>query len=115
MALEIVVVILGDPRRSHRPAEAVRIALGLSTGPNPLKLVLLHEARLLLTEEAPELVDGEILEKHLPAVQECQIPIIVPKGSKDDYIFEPGFMIQELSSQEIASLIFHGDRVLVFT
>ncbi|RMH38115.1 MAG: hypothetical protein D6690_00880 [Nitrospirae bacterium] len=115
MAPEIVVVIIGNPRQSHRPAEAMRIALGLSTGPNPLKLVLLHDARLLLTEEAPDLVDGEILEKHLPVVQECQIPIIVPQGSKDEFVFEPGFAIREHSAQEIALLIFQGDRVLIFT
>lgn len=114
MAPDIAIVILGDPRQSHRPAEAIRIALGLSTGPNPLKIILLNESRRLLTDEAPDLIDGEILEKHLPVIQESGIPIIAPEGSSQTYSFEQGFSIQEVPSPEIARLIARADRALVF-
>ena len=114
MAPEIVIVILGDPRQSHRPAEAMRIALGLSTGPNPLRIILLGEACRLLTEEGPDLVDGEILEKHVPVIQECQIPVIVPHGSREAFSFDPGFVIQDSSQEDIAFQVFQADRVLVF-
>ena len=46
MSLKIVVLICEDPITSHRPVEALRIALGLSTGPNPITIVFMGKARL---------------------------------------------------------------------
>ena len=60
MSPSVVVVIHGDPLKTHRPVEALRIALGLSTGDNPLTVVLLGRSPLLLTDETGELMDAEI-------------------------------------------------------
>jgi hypothetical protein len=67
-----------------------------------------------LTEEACDLVDGEILEKHLPVIQELELPIIVPEGSEEEYSFDQGFSIMQSSLREISSLLAGADRVLVF-
>jgi hypothetical protein len=114
MPHNVVVLIREDPSKTHRPAEGLRIALGLSTGPNPLKIILIGRACLLLTEEACDLVDGEILEKHLPVIQELELPIIVPEGSEEEYSFDQGFSIMQSSLREISSLLAGADRVLVF-
>ena len=110
----IVVLIQEDPLKSHRPAEALRIALGLSTGPNPLQIVLLDRAPLLLTEDASDSVDGEILERHLPVIQELGIPIIVPQGSHNEFSFDPGFTVSELPEEGIANSLSEAERVLIF-
>ena len=48
----IVVVIQEDPQKSGRAVEALRIALGLGAGENPLTVVLLNQAPLLLSARA---------------------------------------------------------------
>ena len=110
----IAVVIRDDPRKTHRPVEGLRIALGLSTGPNPLTVILLDHASLLLTEEPDDLVDGDILEKHLPAIKELELQFVVPTGTRTRLSFDADLRIREASNAEIAGLIGQSNRVLVF-
>jgi sulfur relay (sulfurtransferase) DsrF/TusC family protein len=114
MSLSVTVVIREDPRKSHRAAEALRIALGLSTGGNPLTVVLLGNAPLLLTDEPEDLVDGEILIKHLPVLKELEIPFLIPDGAVTPDSLASGFLTRLASREEIATHIAHSDRVLVF-
>ena len=51
MPPSIIVLIRADPRQSGRAVEALRIALGLGTGDNPLTVILLDNAPLLLAED----------------------------------------------------------------
>ena len=114
MSKNLVVLIKEDPEKTHRASEAIRIALGLSTGPNPLTIVLLDKARLLISEEAYELPDGEMLEKYLPAIQNLEIPIIVPRGSKEAFSLDAEFSVQESEASQISSMLCDAERVLVF-
>lgn len=114
MPLNIVVLICDDPTKSHRPVEGLRIALGLSTGPNPLTIVIMGKARLLLTDEISDVIDSEILEKHLPVLQELQIKILLPTGSQTEFSFYPDLSITETSTPEIASVTSQANHVLVF-
>jgi sulfur relay (sulfurtransferase) complex TusBCD TusD component (DsrE family) len=114
MPKNLVILIREDPIKTHRASEAIRIALGLSTGPNPLSIVLLENARQLISEEAYDLPDGEILEKHLPVIKNLALPIVVPIGSGKAFSFDQEFNIQESSLSHIASLVSHADRVLSF-
>lgn len=110
----VVVVIREDPLKTHRAVEALRIALGLSTGENPLTIVLLGHAPLLLAEDAEDIVDGEILEKYLPSLQQLEIPFVVPIDTRSSYSLDPDFKVHEASTSEIAALVAESDRVLVF-
>lgn len=114
MPKNLVILIQEDPTRTHRASEAMRIALGLSTGPNPIKIVLLENARQLITDEAYDLPDGEMLEKYLPAIKSLELPIVVPIGSKQTFALDQEYTIQESSPSQIASLVSHADRVLTF-
>ncbi len=114
MSKQLVVLIREDPKESHRAAEALRIALGLSTGPNPISIILLNNARQLITEDAYDLPDGEVLEKHLPVIKNLEIPIILPTGSRNSLAIDDEFTIQESSSSQIATCLEHADRVLAF-
>ncbi len=114
MPPSIIVVIHEDPRKTHRAVEALRIALGLGTGDNPLTVVLLDQAPLLLREDQDDLVDGEILEKYLPSLKQLQIPFVVPSGAGLHFNLDPEFKIREARPPEIESLISASDRVLVF-
>lgn len=51
MPKRVAVVIGEDPTKTHRPVEALRIALGLCAGDHDTTVVLLGKAPLLLTDE----------------------------------------------------------------
>ena len=114
MPKNILVVIRDDPQKSHRASEAIRIALGLSTGPNPLKIILIGQAKFLVSEDAYDLPDGEMLEKYLPAIQNLQIPIFLDKESDENMAYDPEFSITTLSNTELTDVLGEADRVLVF-
>ena len=110
----VVVVIQEDPLNIHRAVEALRIALGLGAGGNPLSIVLLGEAPLLLADETDNVVDAEILEKYLPSFKQFETPFLLPMGSRSRFQFDPAFHVQEASASEIQKLVFAADRALVF-
>ena len=114
MSHRVVVVIREDPLKSHRAVEALRIALGLSTGSNPPIVVLLDEAPRLLGPDIDEIVDVEILEKHLPVLKDLEIPFVVRFGARAQYGVDSGFAVQEQSDAQISALVAAADRVLTF-
>jgi sulfur relay (sulfurtransferase) DsrF/TusC family protein len=114
MPPSIVVVIREDPVKTPRAVEALRIALGLSTGDNPLTVVLLNDSPLLLAEDRDEIADGDILDKHLPVFKEMKTPFVIPRGARTRFSLDNDFQIREASGTEIASLISNADHALVF-
>ena len=113
MSKRIAVVISEDPCVTARPVEALRIALGLSSGDHETTVVLLGRAPLLLTEDREDIIDADILEKYLPSFKHLSIPFIVEPetvmeaSSKD-------FSVTHRSGEEIRELIRTVDRSLVF-
>ena len=57
----VLLIIATDPRSSHRPAEAIRIAAGVGAwGRVEVTLYLHGPAVLALSDDTDALVDGEI-------------------------------------------------------
>lgn len=114
MSPSVMVVIREDPQKTHRAVEALRIALGLSTGENPLTVALLDQAPLLLTQDLDDVLDIDVIEKYLPSLKQLEIPFLVPTGARARFEFDPEFKIREAPLAEIAKLIASSDRVLSF-
>jgi sulfur relay (sulfurtransferase) DsrF/TusC family protein len=114
MPPSVVVVIREDPRKTHRAVEALRIALGLSTGENPMTVVLLGQAPVLISEDTEDVVDGEILEKYLPSFKHLEIPFVVFSETGALFKLDSEFKVNKLSEEAIQSLIAGADRTLVF-
>ena len=110
----IVVVIQEDPRKSGRAVEALRIALGLGSGENPMTVILLNQAPLLLSEDTDDIVDVDILEKHLPVFKELNIPFLLEQDSRSRFSIDADFEMREAPESDIATTIANADRVLVF-
>ncbi len=112
--VSIALVIREDPRLTHRPVEALRIALGLAAGDNPITVILLGQAVQLLAEETDDLVDVEILEKYLPSFQHLAIPFLLlpPEGSSPD--IQDGFAVTIGSNDAVHRTLAEAERVLVF-
>ncbi|MBH0202989.1 MAG: hypothetical protein HP496_12035 [Nitrospira sp.] len=102
MAKHIAVVIQEDPRKSHRPVEALRIALGLSAGSHNTTVVLLGEAACLLGDETDEILDIEILEKYLPSIKQLEIQFIL-QNIDNQVVIQDGFCVKRESAETISS------------
>jgi len=113
MSKTIALVIQEDPRTTHRPVEALRIALGLVAGSHHTTVVLLGEARRLLFDDIDDVIDIDILEKYLPSVQHLQIPFVL-QSQTDKSLISPDFSVTYETDAGIRSFIQSVDRTLVF-
>lgn len=65
----MLILIQSDPRKSHRPAEAVRVAAGLAAlGSLSIKVCFRQSAALILSESTNVLIDGAVICRHLPTL-----------------------------------------------
>ncbi len=111
----ILFVIESDPRSSHRPAEAIRIAAGVGGWKrSEVRLFLCQAAASLLTESSDALMDGENFEQYLPLLADSPHPIYI--GRDASAAVEPGqrFRVERLSPAELATLAAESDCVVHF-
>lgn len=113
MAKNIAVVIQEDPRKTHRPVEALRIALGLAAGSHTTTVVLLGEAARLLSEEIDDIIDVDILEKYLPSIEQLEIPFIL-QDLPDQVPVRHEFSTRRENDETISSFVRSMDCSLVF-
>lgn len=113
MAKNIAVVIQEDPRKSHRPVEALRIALGLASGSHVTTVVLLGEAVRLLGDETDDILDIEILEKYLPSIEQLEILFIL-QDTPERRLVRDEFSIRRETDEIISSFVRSMDCALVF-
>lgn len=113
---KIVILIRADPTKDHRAVEALRIALGLGSHNEgqDLTLVLTHRAPLLLGEDNAEIVDAEILERHLPVFIEWGTPFGIAADAVAPSRYLPGCVTKPMTLSDIAALLKVADRVLIF-
>lgn len=113
MAKNIAVVIQEDPRKTHRPVEALRIALGLSSGSHITTVILLGEAARLLGNETDDFFDIDILEKYLPIIEQLEIPFIL-QDIDNQIPVRDEFSVRRENDETINSFIRSMDCTLVF-
>jgi hypothetical protein len=112
----VLVIISEDPRVSHRANEAMRIALGVVAGENPVRIVLSGPAVHLLDEDTDDLVDGDDIAKFRAALKKLGIPFHVEATALPS---EPGWNADRhplvpVSTEEIAALVPQARRFMVF-
>jgi len=113
MSKNVAVVIQEDPHETHRPVEALRIALGLAAGSHTTTVVLLGKAARLLAPETDDVVDNEILEKFLPSIKQLDIPFLL-QSSADRSSIRNDLNIRYDTDQSIRDFIGSMERTLVF-
>ena len=115
MDKEVVVLIKSSPQESHRPVEAIRIALGLVSGEHRVSVILLDKSLLLLGDTAEDLIDGDELEKYLLPLRELDQTFYVEREALErTKLPDSDYKIKPLSFQEISMLIARADRHLIF-
>ena len=104
MNASILLSITGDPRKSSKPAEAIRIAAGLAAGKDLKVFVYLRgPAVLVLGAGNGDLIDEESMVRYLPSVADKNHPILVASGSP----------LLPLPGEEAATFAEMGDTELV--
>ena len=114
MSKRVAVVISEDPTQTHRPVEALRIALGLCAGDHETTIVLLGPAPLLLTDAIDDVIDVDILEKYRPSLAQLGVPFVLESGAQTDALLEE-FSVTLKPALEIRNLLESCDRALVFS
>ncbi len=112
-----LVVIQIDPTKSHRAVEALRIALGLGSHNEgrDISIVLCGRAPYLLSEDAEDIVDGEILEKHIPVFVEWGTPFFIATDAEMPHRYFADVVTKPITTAEISTALQSADRVLVFS
>ena len=113
MAKQVAVIIKEDPRETHRPVEALRIALGLVGGEHQTTVILLGEAVRLISDDTDDVVDVDILEKYLPSIEQLEIPFVL-ETSTDRTLARPEYKTAYETADRIRMLIQSMDRTLIF-
>ncbi len=112
----LLFIITTDPRTSHRPAEAIRIAAGVGVWKQVDVTVYLRGAAVLaVVEDTGQLVDEENYRRYLPALAELGHPIYVQRGAP--LLLKPverRLKIEELDDARLAALAAKSSYVLRF-
>src|SRR5437764_7585406 len=110
----VLFVISSDPRTSHRPAEAIRIAAGVGAWKRAEVTVYLRDAALLVLSDSVEgLIDEENYTRYLPMLRDFGQPIYVQRGTRlPDH---PGlFEVKDIDDAQLAILAANSACVLHF-
>lgn len=113
---KVVILIRADPTKDHRAVEALRIALGLGSHNEgqDITLILCNRAPLLLCEDNAEVVDAEILERHLPVFFEWGTPFGIAADAVTPSRYLPDCVTKPMTLTDIAASLKVADRVLIF-
>ena len=114
---KIVVLIAADPMKYHRAVEALRIALGLGSHNEgvDVSIVLCGRAPFLLAEDTSAIIDGEILEKHLPVFIEWGSSFSIAADAAVPPLYVQGCKTAPVSLSDLTTNLELADRVLVFS
>ena len=115
MVGSLLIKISSDPRKTVRPAEAVRIGAGVGAW-NKVKVHLLLEgpAVLCLDEFADELKQGELFTQYLPGILNHGGRIIVDEKAAELKSIKPVVQFEKVTSSEILRFAQSVDHVMEF-
>ena len=112
----VLVVVAEDPRTSHRAHEAIRIALGVAAGENPVTIVLTGPAAHLLDADTDEMVDGDDIAKVRGSLRKLGVPFHVEAASipVDADWNEEGHPVVRIGAADVARFVAASTRAIVF-
>ena len=115
MVRSLLIKVASDPRKSPRPAEAVRIAAGVGAW-NKVKvhLALAGPAVFCLDQFADELTNGDLFTLYLPAILNHGGRVLVDNTSPGLRTIKPSFEFERLSPDEICKFEKQVDHTMEF-
>src|SRR5688572_2379625 len=109
----LLIKIVSDPKKSERPAEAVRIAAGVGAW----RKVQVHlwfdgAAAAALDEFADELPNGELFTQYLPSIPEHGGRILVESTNPALRSIKPSVPVERTSAEELRQFAAGMDHVM---
>ena len=115
MIRTLLIKIASDPRKSARPAEAVRIGAGVGAWNKvQVHLVLEGPAVHCLDEFADELNNGELFLQYLPAILNHGGRIIVDDANPILKSIKPQIAFEPLDPKAISKISNEVDHLMTF-
>jgi sulfur relay (sulfurtransferase) DsrF/TusC family protein len=116
MKPRVLFIVTGDPRSSTRPAEAVRIAAGVSAWQKADITVYLRDTAVLaLGESSGVLMEEENYARYWPMLAESGQPIYVQKNASSlAKLGEAAVPFTEISDDQLAQLAAEQTYVMRF-
>jgi len=116
MKPKLLVLVTSDPRTSHRPAEAVRIAAGVGAWQKAeVTLYLRGPAVLAVGEWVDELVQEDNFTRYLPIVRDFGRPVYVQHAAPElADAGEPSLPVEPIDDACLAALTAQATYVLRF-
>ena len=116
MLPRVLFIITSDPRRSGKPAEAIRIAAGVSAWKKTdVSIYLRDDAVLALGEDTADLVNEDNYTRYLPMLTENKCPLYVQKENRPlNNLGESPVKTEPLSDADLAKLAAKQNYVLRF-
>ena len=116
MLHRVLLLIQEDPRSSPRPAEAIRVAAGLSPWEGSQIDVYLQGPAVLLLSSAPDLlIDEDNVRRYLPLLAEHGCCAYMEPGQRFlTELDEAALPVKALATEQLASLAAASDLVLRF-
>jgi hypothetical protein len=116
MKPRVLIIVTSDPRASHRPAEALRIAAGVGVWKKTeIALYLRGDAIRAAAQSVEGLVDEDNYTRYWPVLTESAPAVYVQKNAAVlAQIGEPVIPTLEISDQQLAELAAQQSCVLRF-
>jgi len=103
--VETLFIVTSDPRRSHRPAEAIRIAAGVAAWKKVAVHVHLRGPAVLCLDEFPEeLVQGNNIERYLPVLAEEGKVLVQASAPELQGLAQTAAKFTRISDKDLSSL-----------
>ena len=111
----LLIRIVSDPRKSPRPAEAVRIAAGVGAW-RKVQVHLCFEGAAVraLDEFADELTNGDLFTQYLSAIPDHGGKILVESGNPLLGSVKPAVPFESLPADQIQQFAAQMDHVMQF-
>lgn len=115
MAKTVTVLVRTTPLRSHRAAEALRMAVGQTLADHRVQLILSGPAVYILGEVRPEQIGGVQVQRSLDTLRMLGHPILVEQESlQASGLLQPPEGVEVRSRSEVAALLANSEVIYIW-
>jgi len=112
--MTVLVLVRSDPETSPRATEALRVALGLMTGPLEVEVLFLGPGVKALGPEPWTLRGGDEMAAHRRGLAAGGVPFLAEREALGRWPADPGLSCTPLEGGEAALRLARADRLLPF-